>query len=170
MSHSPLLKAQLKDALEEFLYLPVWEDHEKRLRTIILQNCRANNTPHTTLSYRGEVYTVGNLTKIPRPMPRLCTQFKQGMDEYLREVKDVKDNEKPYVMGYIIQVLNLSSIREDHLALLPESVHRPILDMPAYSPFGAKKLADHVIQAFISNNEYSIGLLKRRQMLNLLLR
>ena len=168
--HDPMLKLQLKERLESFLYTPVWEDQEKRLRRLVLHNSRILNSPYEVFSYQGETYINGNPSKLPRPMLRLSPQLKDEMDAYLHDVKEVHDMEKPYVMGYITQVLNLTCNREDHLSLFPESVHKPILEMRAYSPYGATKLAPHVISEFIEHNEPSLVLMKKRQMLNLLMR
>lgn len=167
--HDPRTKQQLKDAIYNHLYEPVKRSYNHKLQQIIRDNSRILRSPHESFTYRGQIYAIDAKATMPRKMNRLVPSLQPQMEAYLAEVKRLNDNEVPFVMGFVNQVLNASNTFEDYLRLLPESIHGSIRAMQASCPCRTVELTEEDIQAIREKNQHSIDLMKQRQVLNLLL-
>lgn len=169
LQHDPRTKQQIKDMLYSFLYQPVKDQYDKKLQSIIKQNCSLLASGHDSFIYKGVVYAATESTKLPRKMNRLAPQLEPLMNEYLKEVKQLNEYELPYVLGFINQVLNSSNDLQDYLKVLPPSIHRPIEELIASCPCRTTKLTPDKVQEMQEKNQLPIELIKKRQVLNLLL-
>lgn len=167
--HDPRTKQQLKDAIYNHLYEPVKRSYNHKLQRIIRDNSRILRSPYESFTYRGQIYVIDAKATMPRKMNRLVPALQPLMEAYLAEVKQLNDQEVPFVMGFVNQVLNASNTFEDYLRLLPESIHGPIRAMQAACPCRTVKLTEEDIRAIQERNQLSIDLMKQRQVKNLLL-
>jgi hypothetical protein len=166
----PRMKGSIKDALVQFLYEPVERAFKRQLDEIIVANTLAGKYAVKSFHYKGLQYT-SEPGIPPRSWNKLLPHLKARMDEYLAEVKDIDERERPIIFGFINQVLNASNHLADYYALFPDSAHQPIralkLDtdlMYAY-PLIAKDKMDRILE----QNKPAIELMKARMVTNLLL-
>lgn len=166
---APRTKAQIKDALIEFLYKPVEVSMKRRIDELIIANTRAGKYSYKSFHYKGNQYHCEEGLP-PRNWNKLLPQFKNQMDEWLADFKRVEELERPFIFGFLNQVLNSSNHLADYYALLPESAHQPIkamkIDNPLYPyPFMDKDRVDQLI----AKNAVPIQMMKSRMVTNLLL-
>lgn len=167
--HDPRTKQQLKDMLYHYLYDPVERRFKQRLDRIIKDNCRVTNTVSECMSYKGHTYQVDEHYLPPRHVERLHKSLVPWMDAYLVELKHLNNDELPYVLGFITQVLNSSDNLHDYIRALPESVHRPLKEIIANCGCHTASLTELELQNLLIRNTASINLMKQRMVLNLLL-
>lgn len=168
LEHAPHTKQQVKDALYSFLYGPVTNHFCVRLEALIDRNTMMGNYDHRHFVYKGVVYNA-EITPPPLKKNRLMVQLRPAMDEYLMELAEVNNQELPYVMGFINQMLNSSRNLTDYLRVLPESVHAPIHELLATCPCRATSLPPEKVEAIVSSNANAIDMMKGRLVHNLLL-
>lgn len=166
--HDPLTKQQIKDALYCYLYGPVQRSFKNRLDSIIIQNTLINKSGHKSFAYKGSFYSCDS-TSPPRRANRLSPELKDKMDEYLKDLRDLNNNEIPFVIGYINQVLNSSNDFCDYLELFPDAIHRPIQQFIDSCPCKTKHLSDSEVKKIRQANAESVELMKARMVTNLLL-
>lgn len=166
----PRLKAQIKTALEEFLYEPVQRAFKRRLDEIIMANTLAGGFRVKSFHYKGIQYT-SEAWPPPRDWNRLLPQFKARMDEYLTDVKAINEQERPFVFGFINQVLNSSNHLADYYALLPDSAHQPIraLKIDDSNMYPYPLMAKDKMDKIIAQSAKAIQMMKNRMVINLLL-
>lgn len=165
--HDPRTKQQIKEALYEFLYGPLNKAFKARLDIIIIKNTIATRSGHQAFIYKGVVYSI--MAKgLPRRAARLADQFRQEMDDYLAELKEIQNTEVPYVLGFINMVLNSTNELHDYLRVLPDAVHRPITQLIATCPCRAKSLTAEEAEQMTNKNIAAIQLIKQRLVNNLL--
>lgn len=168
IEHDPRTKQYIKEELYSFLYGPVLKKFKQRLDQIIIRNSVMLNSGYKSFSYKGILYAVDG-EEIPRKLNRLVPQMKETMDEYLEDVRKLNNYELPRVLGFITQVLNSSNSFPDYLAVLPESIHRPLTKMMQTCPCREHQLNSDLLESIKKSNEHSIDLLKQRLVNNLLL-
>lgn len=168
LQYDPRTKQQIKEALYSFLYAPAQKQFKTQLDTLIIRNTILGGYSHKSFSFKGELYTC-DTTPAPRKMNRLVTQLVPAMTEYLEEIKHLNDNELPYVIGYINQVLNSSHALQDYFRLLPAAVHRPIEKFSAACPCKQKVLSEDEVIALQHRSQHAINLMKQRMVRNLLI-
>jgi hypothetical protein len=169
LEHNPRTKQQIKDMLFDLLYAPAQNRFKKRLRDIIVRNCNLTNASHTSVIYRGNVYMTDNATMpLPRKIPLLDDSLKPDMDDYIAETAYLNSHEVPFVLGYINQVLNVSEDLPDYLDLLPDPLHKPIMELIATCPCHNKTLTDDKKAQLKQANTIPISLMKQRLVLNLI--
>lgn len=168
LQHYPRIKQQIKEALYDFLYTPVQKKFKLQLDTLIIQNTLLGGHRHKSFSYKGILYNC-DTSAFPRKANRLLPQFQNTMDLYLRDLKHLNEQELPYVLGFINQVLNASNNLSDCLRLLPESVHSPIKALIATCPCEAQRLPAETVAQLTEKNASAIQLMKSRMVINLLL-
>jgi hypothetical protein len=168
LQHDPRTKLQIKELLYTFLYEHVERQFKSRLNSLIARNTMITGASHQSFTYKGNLY-VNDTTPVPRKLNRLIPQLHADMEAYLAEIKQLNDQEIPYVMGYINKVLNSSNDLHDYLRLLPASVHAPIQQLIDSCPCRTKKLTDEEVQELQVKNQQSIDLVKQRMVLNLLI-
>lgn len=168
LEHDPRTKTQIKDALYNFLYLPVQNQFKARLDTLVTRNTVLGGYSHKHVVYKGVVYNV-DATAPPVKKNRLAPQLRAEMDEYLRDQAQLNDNELPYVIGFINQILNSSNDLTDYLRLLPESVHYPLEQMLANCPCRSTTLDEAKVAQIRAKNQATIDMIKQRLARNLLI-
>ena len=165
--HDPRTKQQIKESLYEFLYGPVNKAFKARLDILIIKNTIATRSGHQAFIYKGVVYSIATVG-LPRRAARLADQFHKEMDAYLADVKEINNQEVPYVLSFINQVLNSTNELHDYLRILPDAVHRPITSLIASCPCRAKSLTAEEAEHISSKNTSAIQLMKQRLVNNLL--
>lgn len=169
LEHNPRTKQQIKDLLFNLLYRSSQERFKKKLRDIIVRNCNLVKASHTSVIYRGNVYMTDDATTpLPRKIPLLHDSLKPEMDDYIAETGYLNSHEVPFVLGYINQVLNVSEDLPDYLDLLPEALHRPIVELINTCPCHNKTLTSDKVSQLKSANTVPISLMKQRLVLNLI--
>lgn len=162
-------KSYLFGLLRDYLYEPVMAQQHQALKRIIERNNQLLNRTSNFVQFRGEMYTVSPLIKPPRMIQRLDPRLESDMLEYLHERADIDNTEKPFVMGFVNQVLNSSDHPQDYLRLLPASVHRPVLEYIQGHVIQDTWLRDDQVNALLAQNAHAIQLMKNRMVLNLLI-
>jgi len=168
LQYDPRTKQQIKDTLYEFLYSPVESQFKTRLDTLIIRNTLLGGYGHKSFHYKGVLYSC-DADPNPRKWNRLLSELRPQMDEYLRDVQKLNDQELPYVLGYINRVLNASKFLGDHLKLLPECVHRPLEKIIATCPCQGEELTEEMTAELLQQNKASIELIKQRMVTNLII-
>jgi len=168
LQHDPRSKQQIKDALYAFLYDPVQVQFKNRIDLIITRNAILGGFSHRHFMYKGDLYN-SESTHPPLNRNRLLPQLRADMEDYLKDVRELNNNELPYVLGFINQVLNSSNDLQDYLKILPESVHHPLHQLIDTCPCKTAKLTAERIQQIQDKNQEPIDLMKRRMVINLLI-
>lgn len=168
IQHDPRTKQRIKDALYAHLYEPVRRSFQKRLTDIIRQNSVHLHSLHRSFTYKGVQYSL-DTTPAPRRANRLVPAMVPSMAAYLHDLQVLNDQEIPYVMGYINQVLNASNDLCDYLELFPSSMHHPIQEFINACPCKTHHLSAEEVEKIQQRNAESIALIKNRMALNLLI-
>lgn len=166
--HDPRTKQMIKDVLYELLYTPIQKQFKQRLDQLIVKNAVLGGYSHKSFMYKNVLYTC-DTNAVPRKMNRLVIQLQPAMNEYLKELKQLNEEELPHVLGYITQVLNSSNEFHDYLRLLPPSVHPSIQSLINTCSCRGKKLPDETVTMLQTKNQGSVQLLKNRMVTNLLI-
>jgi len=167
LQQDPRTKEQIKEALYAFIYSPVERSFNQRLNNLILRNAVSLCYSHRSFYYKGKMYSV-DTGRPPLLRNKLSPQFTTQMEEYLEDLRQLKEEELPYVTGFINQVLNASNGFEDYLHILPESVHKPIEKMINQCACRNRQLSDEAIQLLKEKNKEPINMLKQRMLMNLI--
>lgn len=168
LQYDPRTKQLIKDTLYDFLYTPVVNQFQRRLDVLIVKNALLGGYSHKSFNYKGVFYSCDSGSP-PRKGNRLSSQLKPHMDEYLHDLQQLNEKELPFVVGFINQVLNVSSDIQDYLKLFPESVHRPLNSLIASCPCGRKQLTADKVAELLSKNSEPINMMKARMVKNLLI-
>lgn len=168
LEHDPQTKLNIKEALYAFLYTPVTLQFKNQLDTIIVRNALLGGYGHKHFTYKGTVYN-GEQTPPPLKRNKLLPQLRAAMDSYLTDLEKLNNEELPFVIGFINQVLNSSNNLADYLKLLPESVHHPLRQMINTCPCKHAFLTDEKVKSLTDKNQTSISLMKQRLVINLLI-
>lgn len=168
LEHDPRTKQQIKDALYSFLYDPVTKQFKSRLDTLITRNSMLGGYGHKHFIYKGVLY---NAEAAPPPLKknRLIPQLRVAMDEYLTDLHRLNNDELPFVLGFINQVLNASGDLADYMRVLPESVHHPLQQLLSTCPCRATNLPEDKVESLRLRNLQPINLMKQRLVTNLLI-
>lgn len=169
VQHDPKIKTQIKDALYQFLYEPIQKQFQDQLERIAVQNSIINRCSHNSFMYRNVLYNCDPQTPLPRKMNRLHPKLHATMNEYLRETSAINEQEMPYVLGYINQVLNSSNYFQDYLRLFPHVVHGLLHQLIQSCPCRSPSLPDETVKLLQQKNRSAIELMKQRMVTNLLL-
>lgn len=168
VQHDPRTKQQIKNALYDFLYAPVQKQFKSRLDVLAVRNTLMGGHAHRSFIYKGTVYNC-DLSPLPRKMNRLLPQLIPLMDAYLVDLKALNDQELPFVLGFINQVLNSSDGLSDYLRLFPEAVHYPLEKIIKSCPCKQVFLTEEKILQMRAKNQASIQMMKSRMVTNLLI-
>lgn len=168
LEHDPRTKQQIKDALYSFLYDPVTKQFKSRIETLIVRNTVMGGHSHKHFIYKGVLYNA-DITQPPLKRNRLVPQLRAAMDEYLADLNHLNNDELPFVLGFINQVLNASSDLADYMRVLPESVHHPLQQLLATCPCRSTNLAQDRVESLRLKNQEPINLIKQRLIINLLI-
>ena len=168
LQHDPRTKQQVKEALYQFLYGPVQKRYQQQLHQIIQQNTLLIKGSHASFIYKNVFYSNEN-TPPPRKMNRLHPSLVTAMEDYLKDVEVLNQQEIPYVIGFITQVLNASNDFEDYLKTFPPILHPPLEKLIASCPYHNRKLTDKEIERLQAKNTKPINLIKQRLVTNLII-
>jgi len=169
LQHDPRTKQQIKDLYYEFLYTPVQKYYEKRLNAIVIENTLRTRSGHKSFYYKGVFYNRDITPPSTLKRNRLVTELHPKMDEYLTEVKYINEQEQPFVLGFITQVLNSSNGLHDYLRILPEVLHPVLNKLVETCPCKACILSEEKAEEIRQFNQKSIQMVKVRMLKNLLL-
>lgn len=162
------VKYRIKDAIHKHLYDPVYKRLNNAINELIVKNTLLKKYSHKSFIYKGEFYSYDSAPP-PRKMNQLDWSLRDAMDEYLQERKKLNEQEIPFVLGYITQVLNATNCFENYLQLFPDCLHAIIQEFIEICPYHNSHLSQETIEAIKQKNETSIQLLKQRMAINLLL-
>lgn len=168
IQHDPRTKQQIKDALYDHLYRPVMQSFQERLKEIIVKNTIAGRYTHKSFVYKNTMYSCDTGLP-PRRSNRLQPSVQPEMDAYLKDLKQLNEQEIPYVVGYINQVLNSSNHLYDYYKLLPDSLHEPLRAIIETSPCKGNALSEEQAQQLQTSNQDSLNLMKQRLVINLII-
>lgn len=168
LQHDPRTKKMIKDLLFDHLYRPIREQHKQRIDTLIVKNTLLGRYSHKSFLYKNVVYSCDN-TPPPRRSNALHPSLLKEMQTYLKDLAEINEQEIPYVIGYINQVLNASNNLQDYLRLLPEALHPPVRELIATCPCHNKSISDDVVQEIKTKNKEPISLMKQRMVINLII-
>lgn len=165
--HDPRTKQIIKNILYELLYTPIQKQFKQRLDQLIVKNTVLGGYSHKSFMYKNVLYNC-DTNEMPRKMNRLVIQLQPAMNEYLKELKQLNEDEL-HVLGYITQVLNSSNELHDYLRLLPPSVHPSIQGLINTCTCRGKKLPDETVALLQEKNLGPVQLMKNRMVTNLLI-
>lgn len=168
LQHDPRTKQQIKNAIYETLYTPIEEKFQKRLHHIIMRNAVLGGYSHASFMYKNTIYNC-DPNPLPRKMNRLMPAMQDEMNQYLRDLKRLNEQEVAYVLGYINQVLNASNDFGDYLRLLPHAVHAPIEKLAATCPCHHQRMSEDTVALLQTKNKSAIELMKQRMVANLII-
>lgn len=169
LSYDAKSKKLIKDGLYELLYMPVKRHYNATLQTIIDRNCAITGNDHPSFIYRGEIFQLNVNRPLPRKLNRLHPSLRPEMDDYMDEVQRLNNEELPYVLGYINNVLNSSDSLQDYFEAFPESVHKPIMNLLSTCGCREHRMTQEEIEEVQKKNTKAIELMKQRMVLNLIL-
>lgn len=168
LEHDPRTKSQIKDAIYTYVYGPVQKQFKDRIEAIIIRNTLMGGYGHKHFAYKGVVYN-SDVTPPPIKKNRLMPALRIQMEEYLTDTQELNNNELPYVLGFINQVLNSSCDLTDYKRILPESVHYPLDALAATCPCRKTTLGEERVTHLMAKNQEPINMIKRRLVTNLLI-
>lgn len=168
LQYDPTTKQQIKDSLYDFLYKPALEQFKHRLDSLIVRNTLLAGYSHKSFVYKGVTYSCDD-EPVPRKWNKLLPELKPAMDQYLKDVWALNNQEVPYVVGFITKVLNTSDAVTDYMQLLPDCVHAPLKKLSASCPCQNSNLSPEKIQVLSEQNQTPINLIKQRMVTNLLI-
>ena len=166
--YDPLTKQQIKNGLMALLYEPIQNQLNRQVEELIVRNTLLGGYRHKSFVYRGKLYNA-DVEPPPIRQNKLLPQLRPELDKIIRATSKVSDEEMPYVLGFINQVLNSSSSLADYLQLFPEAVHGPIEKLIGSCSRHQGQLPSETIQSLKNKNARGIELMKQRLTLNLLL-
>lgn len=166
--YDPLTKHQIKNGLMALLYEPIQNQLNRQVEELIVRNTLLGGYRHKSFVYRGKLYNA-DVEPPPVRQNKLLPQLRPELDKITRAASKVCDEEMPYVLGFINQVLNSSNSLADYLQVFPEAVHEPIKKLIGRCPSHKGQLKLEAIQTLKNKNAHGIELMKQRLTLNLLL-
>lgn len=170
-TNQPTFKKETLKALMAFLYKDQREKQKEKLKAIINKNTAMLSSSHRSFLYKNELYVYDDKERIPRIKNKLQKPLIPDMEEWLAEVDALEAEEAFYVESFLIRVLNVSSDVEDHLALLPNTLHRPYKEKWSLTyTLPDTKLSPEFVAKFTQEHQKQVEVLNKRLMLNMLLR
>lgn len=168
---SPLMKKKTHEHLMEFLYADQRQNQRESIKAIINKNSALLASSHRSFIYKNELYVYDDHEKVPRIKNRLQRALVPKMEEWLEEQEQLEADEAFYVSAFLRRVFNVSNNLHDHLALLPDSLQRPVRELWHINPEDEKpNLSPEFIASFKEEHQQDIQILNKRLMKNLLLR
>lgn len=173
MVYGPETKAHIKDSIYAALYEQVDEKFSNQMDALIIENSGLNQNQQRLMKYRGEFKYHSQYDKNSRvPASKINSLHPSLEPRYLALMKEkdrINNDELPFVLGYVNQVLNVSNGFEDYYKLFPALLH-PILDkLKQDCPCRNAELPQELIDSMLSQSQKSIAMLEQRAMTNLLM-
>ena len=167
VDHNPRTKQEIKLALLDKLYGPVYEGFFERLNSLTIKNCVLTKSSHRSFTFRGVTYNC-DTTSPPKPVNRLVLELMPIMLSYVQEQTELNDRELPYVTGFITQVLNSSNHFEDYKRLLPDAIHSVLQEFIDVCPCRQNEITQEKISEIHKHNKEGLAMMKRRLAINLI--
>jgi hypothetical protein len=167
--YDPKSKQLIKDAIYGHLYMPVKRNFQKRLDTLIQKNSELHRNKQRRLMYKTEIYEMDEAGPFNRPINQVHADLKPLMQEYIEDLQKLNNQELPYVLGFINQVLNSSNSIQDYFKVFPESLHGPIQKLIDQCGCRTEHLQPETVERLQNRNKIPIDLMKQRMVMNLLL-
>lgn len=169
----PRTKLIIKDSIEEFLYDPFRRQMRRRIQEIAVKNCRKLKSGHLHFVYKETLYNLEDRTNpLPTAKNRLIPELRKDMEECLAEQRQIED-EMPYVMGFVVGVLNASNAPGDWLKLFPESTHYIMKKVLAAKEinldWNKTTLPADIIEKMCVQYHELISIVKQRMTINILI-
>lgn len=164
------LKAKLlvKQAIERHLY-GVFDDKLKaRLEDIIDQTNALTMNAAESFSYKGVRYIKDGWKVHPSRIKRLHPSLDATMDQWLVDLAEINDYERPIVMGYVQNVLNAAKHAKDYLTLLPTALCEPFKEQLGLLCDDYSHVSIDDAESLVKTHEAAYTLLKTRLMMNML--
>jgi predicted nucleotidyltransferase len=170
MSLDPKFKFTVAEMLEDFIYGKIKQHWEKELTSIIDENNKIHGKLESVgFWYKTDIYLKPGFISTVEAK-KLSPKLYESMDEYLNQKKTIENNEKVYVMGYIVKSLNLSNNVNDYFELLPEVIHEHLKRIhESQFTTAIARLPRDVVNAHYYGHTKEINLLKSRLVSNLLI-
>jgi len=170
LQYDAATKQRILDKIYNHLYEPTKRQFEQRLKAIVIKNSLLFRNGQPCFRYNGKVYN-DPASKPPFPLPinELHDSLESLMEEYLADKSKLNNEELPYVMNYITQVLNASEHLPDYFKLFPSSVHPAIQELIDSCVCRAEEITVQQAEAIKQKNTIPIELMKQRMVLNLLI-
>lgn len=166
-------KQLIREAVMAVLYAAPNRQFDERVEAIAKKNMEIGGFRHSTFCYAGKVFkplqyrngvkkTLQTL-RIPL-VPELCPVF----EEWYAEQQEIVNFEAPLITAGLNRVLAPCFDAIDVLKLLPESLHKPVLEnMTAL--VSDERLSSDKIAAILLSNAVSLERMYMRLSLNLLI-
>lgn len=161
-------KLRVKQAIEHHLY-GVFDDKMKtRLEELIDQTGAMTQHAAESFSYKGKKYIKEGWKVHPRLIKRLHSDLDPVMDQWLADLAEINDYERPIVMGYVQNVLNAAKQASDYLTLFPTALCEPFKAQLELICDGYSHVSIDDAESLVKTHEAAYTLLKTRLMMNML--
>ena len=152
--------------LDHALYKQFEDEHKSRLEDIGRKNREDINSPICFI-YKTQQYNVYPTRKGQWVRPvQLRKEFWDEMDKVLRDYKIVTDTEKPYVVGYVISMLNASNSILDYIELSPNVLLPMFKLLLQHNISFPRELSDQEVAEFKITHKNSLDKVNYRALLN----
>jgi len=148
----------------------LYTHEENKLNTTLDRMFENQNTllkhSHDGFIYRGSSYRKPGITT--NPSTKLHLKLHTVMDTYLLD-KELLEQEKEKVRGYIIHILNLSDDAKDYYHFFPESTYEIIKETVDRQSNTMLSLSSETINRTLKQYSEITDLMRQRMLYNLIL-
>ena len=99
----------------------------------------------------------------------MLLQHGNGFLALMKEKDRINNDELPFVLGYVNQVLNVSNGFEDYYKLFPSLLHPTLDKLKRDCPCRNEELPQDLIDSMLTQSQKAISMLEQRAMTNLLM-
>ena len=161
-------RSEFVNYVTEEIYAPALVRQQTALDQIILDNTKALASSSFAFNFLGETYRMYPKEALPRRINRLHPQLHERMREWLSNRSETLA-EKPYLAGFLRQVVITGKNYSDYIALTPPVIHQIIHSIKANLPQGEVSLSADACAAFHAEHANAMFLIQQRMALNLIL-
>lgn len=161
-------RAEFVNHVLEEIYAPALVRQQDELADIINENTRILGSSSHSFNFLGETYRLFPNMKLPRRINRLHPGLHERMREWLSNRGETLA-EKPYLAGFLRQVVLTGRNYSDYIALTPPVIHQIIHSIKANLPQGEVSLSADARAAFHVEHANAMFLIQQRMALNLIL-
>jgi hypothetical protein len=163
-----VVRSQLMTILEEHLYGTNKNRRFNLLSDIVTKNSALNKNTQKCLSFKGELYVIGDQSSKKRLLPNMLhPTLREQMRGYLTETEAIA-RETALVKGFLQSIMLLTNKEKDYYSLLPTVMHSAVRKLSPYFDQKEGHLSPEEVTAFLVENERYALLLKRRLTINLI--
>lgn len=168
LEEGPTSRLVVKNALMASLYDPFDQYFNREMEQIAVRNCLINTHQHKSFRHKSVLYLYEKPQKGPHFTPRLHPELVPIAESLIAEKTEIETKEKPLAADYIVSMLMRTTYVSDYFALLPEYLHRPLIDSSWVNPMRPMMKAEQ-IESFKVLHKKGYEALHTRAMWNLLL-